>query len=114
VLHDPYSGNDIRYSASDPMAVEIDHVAPLARVWNLGAWAWTPQQRAIFANDIANLLAVSGRLNMAKSDAGLEWLPPNTAFVCTYIQIYVSVLTKYDLPITRKDHDTAERNCTRS
>lgn len=115
LLHDPYSATEIRYSATDPTAIEIDHVAALSRVWNLGAAHWTSRQRAIFANDTDNLLAVSGPLNTMKSDAGIDgWLPPNRSFVCNYIQIYVYVLVKYDLPITRGDRDVAQRQCMRS
>lgn len=111
-LHDPYSGSDIAYRADDPMKVEIDHVAPVGRVWDLGAWSWDPRRRQIFANDTSNLLAVSGTLNTQKSDSGIaQWVPPNAGFVCTYIQKYLTVSAKYDLPITRADHDTAERDC---
>lgn len=113
LLHDPYTGTDIRYSSADPTAVEIDHIAALARVWDLGAWAWTAQQRQAFANDTDNLLAVSGPANVAKSDAGLqEWLPSNQAYVCAYIEKYLRVVTKYNLPITRSDRDVAAHSCT--
>lgn len=113
VLHDPYTGTDIRYSSADPTAVEIDHIAALARVWDLGAWAWTPQQRQAFANDTDNLVAVSGPANGAKSAAGLqEWLPPNQVYVCTYIEKYLHVMAKYHLPITLSDHDVASHSCT--
>lgn len=113
LLHDPYTGTDIRYSSTDPTAVEIDHIAALARVWNLGAWAWTTQKRQTFATDFDNLMAVSGPANGAKSDAGLqEWLPPNPAYVCTYIEKYLRVMAKYDLPITRSDRDVAAHSCT--
>lgn len=115
LLHDPYSGTDIRFTSGNPMAVQIDHIAAEARVWNLGAAGWTPVQRQIFANDPDNLLAVSGPLNVAKSDAGPDtWLPPNTAFDCVYIEKYLKVMVKYHLPITRGDRDTALRVCPKS
>ena len=48
----------------------------------------------------------------AKSDATIsDWLPPNPIFVCRYIEIYLSVMAKYHLPITRADRDTASRRC---
>lgn len=112
LLHDPYGGTDIAFSSRDAEAVQIDHVAPLAAIWNLGAWAWPQRQRQMFANDTDNLLAVSGPLNNAKSDATIsDWLPPNPIFVCRYIEIYLSVMAKYHLPITRADRDTASRRC---
>lgn len=112
LLHDPYGGTDIAFSSRDAEAVQIDHVAPLTAIWNLGAWAWPQRQRQMFANDTDNLLAVSGPLNNAKSDATIsDWLPPNPIFVCRYIEIYLSVMAKYHLPITRADRDTASRRC---
>ncbi|WP_233213563.1 HNH endonuclease family protein [Mycobacterium hubeiense] len=112
VLHDPYTGTEIRYSSADPDSVEIDHIAALSRVWHLGAWRWTAQQRQVFANDTDNLLAVSGAQNSTKSDAGLrEWLPPNQLYVCPYIEKYLAVMVKYQLPITRSDRDVAARSC---
>lgn len=112
LLHDPYSGTDITYSADDPAKIQIDHVVPEAAAWNLGASTWQPQQRQIFANDTTNLLAVSGHLNIEKSDSTIsQWVPPNEAFVCTYIQTFLTVLDKYRLPVTRADRDTARRDC---
>lgn len=113
LLHDPYSGTDIAFSSRDDAdAVQIDHVAPLGAVWNLGAWAWPLRQRQLFANDTDNLLAVSGPLNGGKSDGTIsDWLPPNQKFVCRYIEIYLSVMVKYQLPITRADREAAERHC---
>ena len=46
-----------------------------------------------------------------KSDAGLEWLPPNRDFQCTYIARYLAVAVTYDLNITTNDRDIAVRQC---
>ncbi len=111
-LNDPYSGTAIQFDASDPTAVEIDHVYPLADAWDAAASQWTQEQRVEFANDTDNLLAVSGQLNMDKgSDGPGTWLPPNRAFDCTYIAIYLRTAAKYNLAITQADHDTAAHTC---
>jgi hypothetical protein len=71
------------------------------------------EQRVQFANDISELLAVSGPLNVAKGDAGPgRWPPPNRAFDCQYVQIYVGVAVKYGLPITTADRDASASACS--
>lgn len=71
----PYDGASWT-SAHD---IQIDHLIPLSNAWKSGAAAWTTPQRQAFANDLANpqLVAVTGRVNQAKSDSGPEdWMPP--------------------------------------
>lgn len=102
---DPYTGQVV-----DLKHVEVDHIYPLRRSWDAGAWKWTSVQRQSFANDLAELIAVSDRANRAKSDAGLdEWLPRYRP--CDYIQRYVSVAVKYRLPITTAERSAAANTC---
>ncbi|MBE5477709.1 hypothetical protein E3G68_005042 [Mycobacteroides abscessus] len=111
-LRDPYTGQIIAYDAgSDPSAVQIDHVFALARSWDAGASHWNEAKRVALANDPVNLLAVSGPANREKSDSGLEWLPPNREFQCTYIARYLAVAVTYDLTITTNDRNIALRHC---
>lgn len=111
-LDDPYSGTRIEFSASNPKAVEIDHIAALALAWRSGASTWTPQQRLNYANDPQNLLAVDGPLNVKKSDSSIsQWLPPNRDFQCTYIQKFLAIAAKYGLSITQADKTTALNTC---
>lgn len=111
ILHDPYTGSTI----DDLGKIQIDHVYPLARAWNAGAWAWSIDQRTAFANDLdVNLLAVDGRTNQQKSDKGIDtWLPPNTPYQCRYVTSYLTVAAKYDLDITSADAQTASSVCSR-
>ena len=77
VLHDPYTGSVIHFVKADADAVEIDHVAPLAYVWDLGANRWPYATRVEFANDPLELVAASHAANQAKGDDGpSRWLPP--------------------------------------
>lgn len=104
---DPYTGQRITFSSN---GIQIDHRYPLARAYAAGAAQWDQQRRQIFANDLDELVAVSGPANRAKSDSGLdEWLP---AFQpCTYIQRYLAVAVKYQLPITTAEQKTATTTC---
>ncbi|WP_246150800.1 HNH endonuclease family protein [Streptomyces qinzhouensis] len=92
-------------AASD---VDIDHVVALAEAWRSGANAWTTTQRRAFANDLTRpqLIAVTDNVNQAKSDLDpAEWLPPRTAYRCTYARMWVQVKHHYALSV-----DTAEKN----
>jgi hypothetical protein len=110
-LADPYSGQTIQFSRAHPTDIQIDHIVPLALAWDAGAWNWPQAQRVAFANDPDELLAVSSKENDAKGDLSIgRWLPPNRAFDCSYIQLYLAVAVKYQLPITTADRDTA-RSC---
>ncbi|TDU88380.1 uncharacterized protein DUF1524 [Kribbella voronezhensis] len=109
-LLDPYTGRTIEFRKAAAGKVQIDHLYPLARAWDLGASTWPAQRRVDFANDQAdNLLAVDGATNASKSDQGPgEWLPLNKSFRCTYVARYLHVAAKYKLPITRDDQKAAQ------
>lgn len=108
-LHDPYTGRTVEFVKSQAFRVQIDHVYPLGRAWDMGAASWTAERRLEFANDQAiNLLAVDGSANESKGDQGPgEWLPLNKAFRCAYVLRYLQVAKKYDLPVTAADADAA-------
>jgi hypothetical protein len=101
-LHDPYANATINFhrGAGIGESVQIDHIVPLALAWDMGAYDWPIAERIRFANDPANLLAVSGQANEDKSDSqpGL-WMPPNTAFWCQYAVQFIAVSRGYALPI---------------
>ncbi|WP_131741069.1 HNH endonuclease family protein [Actinomadura roseirufa] len=107
-LHDPYSGKDITFAKSDAAEVQIDHVYPLALAWRMGASRWPEDRRERFANDHDNLLAVWGVPNRQKSDSGPGEWKPQKAFQCTYAVKYVAVAKKYELPVTRADHNALQ------
>jgi hypothetical protein len=107
VLHDPYTGSRISFVRGwdTSVAVQIDHLIPLAAAWDLGAWRWSPAKRATFANDTAHeLLAVDGPSNMSKGDSTpASWLPPNKSFRCEYGVRYLRDSIHWRLPITAAD-----------
>jgi hypothetical protein len=114
---DPYTGRRIEFRKAAASTVQIDHLYPLARAWDMGAARWPLQRRVDFANDeAANLLAVDGPANASKNDGGPgEWMPINRTYRCTYVLRYLQVARKYALPITAADHDAAQaitRSCS--
>jgi hypothetical protein len=102
VLRDPYSGDTIAFTRGNQTGavVQIDHIVPLALAWDLGAKDWNDEFRLRFANDPANLLAVSGKANQDKGDKQpSDWMPPNHGFWCQYAVQYIAVLRGYGLPV---------------
>jgi hypothetical protein len=91
-------------------ALDIDHVVPLAEAWRSGAWAWTPQQRQDYANDLSEpraLVAVTSGLNRSKGDKDLSsWLPPKN--VCEYVTAWVSVKVRYSLTFDSRELQVAQ------
>lgn len=106
-LVDPYTGRVVDVGITGVRGIHVDHIFPLAAAWDLGAWTWTPQRRAAFANDIdRNLVAVTGSVNTGKSDSTPEeWLPPDSGRHCFYAARYLTAAVAYGLPVTRADHD---------
>jgi hypothetical protein len=104
---DPYTGQRI-----DLPQVQIDHVVPLKAAWNAGASQWPLSERQHFANDPAELLAVSAHANEAKGDATLSgWLPSNAVERCPYVVQYLTVAVTYHLPISIADKAAAINMC---
>jgi hypothetical protein len=105
VLDDPYSGARIDFRKAQADEVQIDHVVPLAYAWDMGASAWTLDQRMAFANDEAlNLLAVAKAANLSKSDQGpATWTPSNVSYGCQYAIRWVTVVSSYGLAVTDGD-----------
>lgn len=115
-LHDPYTGHTvaIQRGETSSLAVQIDHLVPLAYAYRHGAAGWTAEQRELFANDQAgNLVAVDGPANEAKSDSGpAEWMPPHTGDACSYATSFVAVATKWRLSIATADAHALDRTLT--
>lgn len=93
---------------TDASDLDIDHVVALAEAWDSGAYAWTPQRRKAFANDLGvpwALIAVSAASNRSKGDRDpADWLPPLAAARCRFVVDWVAVKVRWQLTV-----DTAER-----
>ncbi|WEH37924.1 HNH endonuclease family protein (plasmid) [Streptomyces sp. AM 4-1-1] len=103
VLRDRYTGRtiDFKRGPRTSMAVQIDHVVPLALGWQSGARELTAEQRLNYANDLENLVATDGPTNAGKGakDAA-SWMPPRAEAHCWYATAQVRVKTKYRLSVT--------------
>lgn len=89
---DPFSG----IAFYDPSELDIDHIVPLSWAHAHGGSSWSKEQKQAFSNDPENLLPVQDNLNQSKGDSSpLEWLPPNDAFHCDYLQRWQFILLKY-------------------
>ncbi|WP_159047025.1 DUF1524 domain-containing protein, partial [Streptomyces pactum] len=70
-------------------------------------------KRQRLANDVLNLLPVSGSTNSAKRDSGpASWLPPNKAVRCSYAVRFAQVAAKYELPVTSADKTMMLQQCS--
>ena len=93
---DPYSA-ELQRQASE---VDIDHLVPLKFAWDHGAWDWTADKMAQFANDPTNLVITQKSLNRSKGSNGpLNWLPPNEAIICAYVNNFIVVMQLYSLSL---------------
>lgn len=102
-LNDPYTGETIEFrrGKNTSQEVQIDHVVALADAWRSGAYRWTARERAEFANDTENLLAVDGPQNVAKGASDIsEWVPPNSSFRCAYAKQQILVKSKWKLSVS--------------
>ncbi|WP_433506933.1 HNH endonuclease family protein [Pseudonocardia halophobica] len=107
-LADPYTGKTITFTRGQGTseAVQIDHVVALSDAWQKGAQQLDADTRKRLGNDPLNLLAVDGPTNNRKSDGdAATWLPPNRAYRCDYVARQIAVKAKYDLWVTRAEHD---------
>ncbi|MCX4826011.1 HNH endonuclease family protein [Streptomyces sp. NBC_01142] len=92
-----YDGQEV----SDPGALDIDHMVPLAEAWDSGASAWTAARREAYANDqkaATSLVAVTARTNRSKADQDpAEWLPPAAEGHCRYVGEWVATKLRWQL-----------------
>ncbi|MEU7702751.1 HNH endonuclease [Streptomyces sp. NPDC039028] len=93
----PYDGQGV----SDPAALRVDHLVPLAEAWESGAAGWTAARRERFANDQgapATLVAVTAR--SLRDRAGRDpagWVPADAAWYCRYVGDWVATKLRWGL-----------------
>jgi hypothetical protein len=92
--YDPYSGDTYIVSKD----LDLYHIVPLKFAHGHGADKWSRERKALFANDIENLILAQASLNRQKGAKGPdEWLPPNHRYRCEYVTRFNNVMVKYDL-----------------
>lgn len=86
---------------TDPSDLDIDHLVPLKEAWDSGAHSWSSSQRERFANDLSDgraLIAVTSGVNRTKGDRDpSQWLPPRSAYICTYTSDWIAVKHQWSL-----------------
>ncbi|MFV6030113.1 HNH endonuclease family protein [Streptomyces sp. NPDC056264] len=101
VLHDPYTGKALPYSYRRASQIQTDHVVALGAAWRAGAWAWTPERRLTYANDLDVLLATDKQTNQDKSSSTPDkWRPPRSAYWCEYGRRWTGIKAKYGLTVS--------------
>lgn len=106
---DPYTGAPLTYRRGES-TVDVDHVVALGDAWQKGARQWTAAQRAAFASDPLNLLAVSAAANRQKGDSdAASWLPRAKGYRCAYVARQIAVKSRYHLWVTGAERDAMDR-----
>ncbi|MFI5982922.1 HNH endonuclease family protein [Streptomyces sp. NPDC051555] len=101
VLHDPYTGASLPHYYRRASQIQTDHVVALGAAWRAGAYAWTPQRRLEYANDLDVLLAVDKQTNYDKSSKTADkWRPPRREYWCEYARRYTGIKHRYRLSVT--------------
>ena len=94
----------------DSSLVHVDHVVALAEAWRSGAHGWSAAARDEFADDRANLLAVTAASNLRKGDEdAASWFPSRHEANCLWARTTVLVKGEWDLSV-----DAAERDALRN
>ncbi|MYI82394.1 MAG: HNH endonuclease, partial [Chloroflexi bacterium] len=99
----PYTGTTF----TDPGALDIDHMVPLANAHRSGGWAWDSARKAQFANDLGyenHLIAVQNSANRSKGSRGPdEWKPPNPDYWCEYAVDWIVIKSNWNLTATDEE-----------
>lgn len=105
----PYTGETF----TDPGALDIDHVVPLANAHRSGGWSWNEAEKRRYANDLSydgHLIAVEASANRLKgSKAPDDWKPPNRAYWCQYAIDWITVKNSWQLTATESEATALKR-----
>ena len=103
----PYWGGTARSATQ----VDIDHIIPLKWAHGHGGDQWSYKKKRQFANDPANLIAVSKKANSSKGAKGPDqWMPLKNK--CEYVKKWRSLVTKYRLRVIKSERSALEKPCT--
>jgi hypothetical protein len=106
---DPYTATTI----TDGGQMDVDHMVPLKEAWESGAMHWPKEKRKLYANfldDPLHLIAVDKRANRSKSDRDpAEWMPPNAAYHCRYLEAWIGVKRRWALTMDRVEFSAIDQ-----
>lgn len=96
---------------TDPHALDVDHLVPLAHAHAAGGKRWSKERRTAFANELGDprhLVAVIAASNRSKGARSIvTWLPPDTAARCEYVEAWEAVVHRWALEETAVEAETA-------
>ena len=82
---------------------------PLGNAHFSGAWAWSAQQRELYANYLADpqqLIAVTAGANRSKGARGPEdWKPEDRTYWCQYAVDWIRIKDTWQLTVTQAEHE---------
>jgi hypothetical protein len=93
---------------TDPSQLDVDHLVSLKEAWDSGAWAWTPERRIAYANDLSDgrtLIAVSATSNRSKGDRDpSNWIPEDDGAVCPFVGDWIAVKARWSMSMDQSEH----------
>jgi hypothetical protein len=99
-----YDGMDV----TDSPQLDVDHLVSLKEAWDSGAWAWDPDRRIAYANDLTDgrtLVAVSAASNRSKGDRDpSNWIPEDPGAVCPFIADWIAVKARWSMTMDESEH----------
>ena len=91
--------------SGSPSDLDMDHIVALAEAHDSGGSNWDSATKRRFANDPANLVAVTASSNRSKSDRDLaEWRPARNVW-CSTATTVVSVKAAYGLTVDQSEYN---------
>lgn len=89
----------------------VDHVVPLEYAWQSGSSNLTSMEKTNFANDKANMMLTTKKINKDKgTESIVGWLPPEGSIGrCDYLDRYGHIKAKYNLNVTEKEFNLLKK-----
>ena len=105
----PFTGKRV----TDPGDLDVDHMVPLANAHRSGGWAWSPERKRDYANNLdypGHLVAVTSGANRSKGAKGPEeWRPQQRSYWCAYATDWIAIKSQWRLTTTRSERAALER-----